>query len=118
MRAPILSLPMLCGALAMLACGANELHSATSLDPPDTDTFDPTDGNPSGGSYSTSVGSMTSADSGDTDGTTGGPTECEDANKRCAHDFTLMDDGYSDVAVFGDFASDGWEVGVPMAKDG
>lgn len=107
--------------IAMLlaaGCGANELHSATSLEPPDTDGFDPTDGNPSGGSYSSSVGSVTTADTGDTDDPTGGPTECEDANKRCAHEFALVDDGYADVAVFGDFASDGWEVGVPMAKDG
>ena len=112
MRASILS------AVILVGCGSNELHSATSLEPPDTDGFDPTDGSPSGGSYSSSVGSATSADTGDTDDATGGPTECDDANKRCAHEFTLADDAYEDVAVFGDFASDGWEVGVPMTNDG
>src|SRR5690349_1365042 len=112
MRASILSVVLVVG------CGSNELHSATSLEPPDTDGFDPTDGNPSGGSYSSSVGSMTSADTGDTDDATGGPTECDDANKRCAHEFTLADDGYGSVALFGDFAADGWENGVPMTNDG
>lgn len=105
-------------ALGPAACGADELQSATTLEPPDTDGFDPTDGmGPGGGSYSTSVGSATSAEGG-TDDTTGGPSECEDDNKRCAHEFTLADDGYAGVALFGDFASDGWEVGVPMANDG
>jgi glycosidase len=100
------------------ACGAEELQSATTLDPPDTDGFDPTDGmGPDGGSYSTSVGSATSVDTGDVD-TTGGPNECDEANKRCAHEFTLVDDGYGTVALFGDFAGDGWENGVPMANDG
>lgn len=103
------------------ACGADELQSATTLDPPeptDTDGFDPTDGvGPGSGSYSTSVGSATSADTGDTDAT-GGPNECDEANKRCAYEFTLPDDGYASVALFGDFAADGWENGVPMANDG
>lgn len=106
------------GVVTILGCGADELQSATSLEPPDTDTFDPTDGiGPGGGSYSTTVGSASGADTG-SDDTTGGPTECEDANKRCAHDFELADDGYASVVLFGDFAADGWEAGVPMAKEG
>ncbi|MFO0632257.1 MAG: alpha-amylase family glycosyl hydrolase [Nannocystaceae bacterium] len=107
-------------ALALLlaaACGKDELHSASSLEPPDTDGFDPSDGFASVGSYSSSVGSATSADSGDESGTTG-PTECEPQNKRCAHEFALADMGYASVEVFGDFASDGWDVGVPLSKDG
>jgi glycosidase len=106
------------GVVTILGCGADELQSATSLEPPDTDTFDPTNGvGPGGGSYSTTVGSASGADTGNDD-TTGGPTECEDANKRCAHDFELADDGYASVVLFGDFAADGWDAGVPMAKDG
>ncbi|MBK8239783.1 MAG: hypothetical protein IPK74_30035 [Deltaproteobacteria bacterium] len=102
--------------LAAGACGKDELQSATTLEPPDTDGFDPTDGVGSAGSYSSSVGSASGADSGDE--TTGGPTECDDANKRCAHEFALADAGYGTVVVHGDFASDGWEVGVAMSKAG
>jgi glycosidase len=104
---------------AMLACGcgADELQSATSLDPPETDGFDPTDGMGPGGSYSSSVGSMTTADDG-TDETTGGPSECEDENKFCPQEITLADAGYATVSVFGDFAADGWENGIALAKDG
>jgi len=108
---------MLTATLMASGCGADELQSATSLDPPETDGFDPTDGmGPGGGGYSSSVGSATSADTGDTDDT--GPTECDDDNKRCAHEFSLADDGYGTVALFGDFAADGWETGVPMTNDG
>lgn len=104
-------------AVIAAGCGADELHSATSLDPPETDGFDPTDGMGPGGSYSSSVGSMTTADDGTGD-TTGGPSECDDDNKRCAHEFTLVDADYTSVSVFGDFASDSWENGVPMTQDG
>jgi glycosidase len=90
----------------LAACGSDELASATSLDPPDDDGFDPSAG--AGGGSSSTGGS---ADGGDDDT---GPAECDDANKRCPHAFSLADDGYESVTVIGDFAPDGWETGVAM----
>ena len=66
--------------------------------PPDTDGYDPSDGNADGNSgyYSTS-GTDSSDESGS--GDTGGPADCEDPNKKCAHVFTLADDGYSHAST-------------------
>lgn len=104
--------------LVLAGCGADELHSASSLDPPDTDDYDPTDGMASGNSYSGSAGSADETGDDDDAGTDDGPTECDDANKRCPHAFALADDGYESVSVFGDFAADGWTAGVAMQLDG
>jgi glycosidase len=104
--------------LVLAACGADELHSASSLDPPDTDDYDPSDGMASGNSYSGSAGSVDDSGDGTDAGTDDGPTECDDANKRCPHEFALADDGYESVVLFGDFAADGWTAGVAMELDG
>jgi glycosidase len=99
-------------AAAMVACGSDNLESATSLDPPE-DTFDPSAGGVGGGS---TTGSMTGADTGDTGDD--GPAGCDDANKRCPHDFSLPDDGYASVEIIGDFSPEGWNAGVPMTLEG
>jgi glycosidase len=99
-------------AAAMVACGSDNLESATSLDPPE-DTFDPSAGGAGGGS---TTGSMTGADTGDTGDD--GPAGCDDANKRCPHDFSLPDDGYTSVEIIGDFSPEGWNAGVPMTLEG
>lgn len=54
---------------------------------------------------------------GDGDGDTDGPA-CDDADKRCDHEFSLPDMSYPSVDVIGDFAPDGWTTGVPMTLDG
>ena len=90
-------------------CGNDGLQSATSLEPPDTDGYDPSVGHGEGGGYYSTGGAE-----GDDDP---GPVDCPDDNKRCAHTFELADDGYASVSVFGSFASDGWENGVPMLRE-
>ena len=96
-------------ALVLAGCGNDGLQSATSLMPPDTDGYDPSDGNAdNGGYYSTSGSAESGSESGE-------PTDCDDENKKCAHEFRLADAGYGSVDVVGDFAPDGWDAGVPMA---
>jgi glycosidase len=82
-------------------------------DPPETDTFDPDVGD-TGGSSTTSGSDA----SDDTTGEDTGPPECDDANKRCDHEFTLPDQGYGQVELIGDFAPGAWDSGVAMALDG
>lgn len=106
------ALPLLALAAGLQACGSDNLQSATSLDPPE-DTFDPSAGGGGGGS---STGGMTGADGADTGDD--GPAECDDANKRCPHEFTLPDEGFGSVDVIGDFSPEGWNAGVPMTLDG
>jgi glycosidase len=97
-------------ALTLVGCGNDGLQSATGLMPPETDGYDPSNGNADNGGYYSTSGS------GDESGAeTGAPTDCEDENKKCAHAFTLADAGYGMVDVVGNFAPDGWEAGVPMA---
>jgi glycosidase len=82
--------------------------------------------NPSGGSGpSGSYGSGASGAGGPTTGAGGeggvmdpGPPMCDDTLKRCAHLFTFPAGNESKVEIHGDFAPDGWAVGVPMAKNG
>ncbi|TKD13267.1 hypothetical protein E8A74_01580 [Polyangium fumosum] len=45
-----------------------------------------------------------------------GPPMCDDSLKRCDYIFTLADMGQTSVVVRGNFAADGWDVGVPMTK--
>jgi glycosidase len=52
------------------------------------------------------------------DGGGGEPIECDDAYKRCPVTFSLAFNGEESVELRGDFAPDGWEVGVPMELDG
>jgi glycosidase len=46
------------------------------------------------------------------------PPECDDADKRCALEITYENATASSVRLHGDFAPDGWTVGVPMTKTG
>ncbi len=102
---------LLVAALAV-GCGSDNLQSATSLDPPDDPTFDPSAGGGPGGATGSGM------NPGDDGMDTGGPSECDDADKRCAVEMTLADMGYGDVSVIGDFSPEGWEAGVPMSRDG
>lgn len=110
-----LDLSLVLGMLAA-ACGNDELSSNTTLQPPDTDGYDPSNGIGSNGYYSTTNGPADDSGGGSVDDT--GAPVCADADKRCPHGFTLADDGYATVEVFGDWADDGWDVGVPLTKDG
>lgn len=51
-------------------------------------------------------------------GAGGGPPQCEDALKRCQHEFSYPAGSETSVEVRGDFAPDGWTAGVPLAKQG
>lgn len=100
---PVLLLVSL-GACAVDHLGVDDEYG----DPPDSDTFDPDVGTDGGSSTGTDEGTDTS----DT-----GPAECDDANKRCDHEFTLADMGYSQVEVVGDFAPGAWDQGVVLGLD-
>lgn len=103
--------------LALMGCGTDGLKSDPDLEPPDTDRYDPSDGQGEGGGYYSTSGQSSAADSG-SGGSDSGTEACEDENRKCAHSFELADDGYQRVDVMGSFAADGWENGVPMALDG
>ena len=70
-----------------------------------------------GDSLDDSADALTTSTTGDGDGDTGGP-ECDDADKRCDHEFSLPDMSYASVDVIGDFAADGWTTGAPLMLDG
>lgn len=92
--------------------------SATETTPPDTMPYDPSKGGEAtgyAGGYATDG----------LDETTGAPTTgeppppmCEDALKRCEHEFTYPDSGETSVEVMGSFAPDGWTKGAAMTSDG
>ncbi|MBK8265818.1 MAG: hypothetical protein IPK80_31380 [Nannocystis sp.] len=92
----------------------------TASDGPPTSTmpYDPSVG--SGGSSGTGSTSGAETETGDPSTTTGEPEPpvCDDAFKRCDHEFTYPDGGEASVDVMGDFAADGWTVGAPMTKQG
>ncbi|MCA9683695.1 MAG: hypothetical protein KC457_15955 [Myxococcales bacterium] len=101
-------------ALALTACPVDHLGSDDEFgNPPDGDTFDPDIGD--GGGSSTGTGGTDTADTTDT---TTGPVECDDAQKRCDHEFTLADMGYQNVTLIGDFKANGWDVGFAMGLEG
>jgi hypothetical protein len=104
------------------ACAqAPELQGNPIQPPGSGGGYNPTGGSGSNGSY----GSGASGAGGPTSGTGGeggvvdpGPPMCDDTLKRCAHLFTYPAGNESKVEVRGDFAPDGWTVGVPMVKNG
>ncbi len=51
-------------------------------------------------------------------GAGGGTATCDDAFKRCQHQFTYPAGSEASVELRGTFAADGWDVGVPLAKSG
>jgi len=105
----LLSIVMPAVMAATAACGSDGLESISGLEPPGANPFDPSAGGGGGGSTTGNAG----GGDGDT-GDTGGPAECEEANRRCPFVFTLADDGYDSVEVVGSYAPDGWTVGAPM----
>lgn len=91
----------------VLAC--SDIHQYVGEAPPDTGPFDPGAGAADGGyGYGASYGGTENPP----------PPECDDAFKRCAHEITYADAGETSVEIRGDFAADGWDVGVPMSLDG
>lgn len=117
-------------ALSVAACGTDGLVSDPdpSLEPPaGTDAYDPSDGQgEGGGGYSTTTGQVTagspgpdSTDDGEDassggEGSSGASVDCGPDARLCPHVFTFVDEGYTSVDVMGDFAEDGWDVGVAM----
>lgn len=69
------------------------------------------------GASSGSTGCGGSAGSGGSAGDAG-PPACDDADKRCQHEFSYPAGSETSVEVRGNFAADGWTTGVPMAKSG
>lgn len=48
----------------------------------------------------------------------GGAPQCDDAYKRCQHEFKYPAGSETSVELRGSFAADGWTTGVPLAKSG
>ncbi len=91
----------------LLAC--SDVHRYIGEAPPVTTPFDPGAGAADGGyGYGASYGGTENPP----------PPICDDAFKRCPHEFTYPDGGETTVELRGDFATDGWDVGVPMTLDG
>jgi glycosidase len=86
--------------------------------PPSTMPYDPSQGGGATG-YATG-GPDDTGEPTTTDNTTGEPPPpmCDDALKRCEHEFTYPDNGETSVDVMGSFAADGWTKGAPMTSDG
>jgi glycosidase len=105
--------------VGLFACKVDRLEGYGEP-PDDGGTFDPTNGQDGGEGYSYTYGDSTeSADGGDGDtGGETGPPMCDDDLKRCPAEFMLADAGHNSVDLMGDFAPDGWTVGVPMALSG
>ena len=113
--APLLMTSLLPG------CGDPPLMSETlDTTPPDTMPYDPSQGGSAGTYSTTSTTGEETPTTGDGDDTTGEPPPpmCDDAQKRCDHQFSYPDNGETSVEVMGSFAPDGWTVGAPMASDG
>ncbi len=98
------------------ACGGGELESNPTLQPPETDGYDPSNGIGSNGYYSSTNGPANDSGGGSVDES--GAPACTDTEKRCPHGFSLADQAYATVEVFGDWADDSWDVGVMMIKAG
>lgn len=48
----------------------------------------------------------------------GGPTNCQEPYRRCEAEFRFRALDEQSVQLRGDFAADGWTIGVPMRKEG
>lgn len=133
----------LLGALVINACAVG--GDTTRSDAPGTQVvpptggaggggggFDPMAGGPKGSGAGYGYGASSSGQGGTSSGEGMGgtssmpdagveepkPPECGDDLKRCDHEFTYPAGGETSVVVRGDFAPDGWSVGVPMTKSG
>jgi glycosidase len=78
------------------------------------------DGASSGQGASTGAGASSGNCTGGAAGAagTGGAPQCDDAFKRCQHEFTYAAGNQTSVELRGSFATDGWTVGVPLTKSG
>ncbi|MCA9659913.1 MAG: hypothetical protein KC486_16330 [Myxococcales bacterium] len=118
---PSLSLLAVGLAVGLGGCTDDPLMSESVTDGPPTSTepYDPSQGGGTGSTGGTDSGAS------DTSPTTGGettgdpmPPMCDDAFKRCPHEFTYPDGGEGSVDVMGDYAADGWTKGRAMESDG
>ncbi|HFE45014.1 MAG TPA: hypothetical protein ENJ18_05895, partial [Nannocystis exedens] len=105
------------------ACTDPPLISESESDglPTSTMPYDPSQGGASGTTGATDSGTGTNTTSGETDPTTTGepmPPMCDEAQRRCAYEFTYPDGGELSVDVMGNYAADGWTVGRAMETDG
>ena len=95
-------------AVLVAALGCGDGPDFINENPPGTGGYDPgTGGGPDGYGYGASFGT------GGEDGEMG-PPECAEELRRCARTFSLPDAGYTSVQLRGDFAPDGWDVGVDL----
>lgn len=88
----------------LAACGGDPIYVNER---PPTGGSDGVGGAPGGYGYGASYG-----------GEGGSPNECAEALRRCDYELTYPDGGEQSVEVRGDFAPDGWDVGVAMQSDG
>lgn len=124
MLRPMPRLVRVSSALIVLLAGCSDpplMSESTSsaTTPPSTMPYDPSQGGAATG-YGTGGVDPTEGDPTTSGGTTGEPPPpmCDDALKRCDHEFTYPDNGEMSVDVMGDFAPDGWTKGVAMTSDG
>ncbi len=117
------SLLALSAATLPIACGDDDGGSGGPTFPDGgTGGFNPGDGGGTGGSNvdggdATVTGGTGGGGTGGAAGEGGGPV-CEDPFKRCEHDFTFPAGAETSVELRGSFSATGWDVGVPLAKQG
>ena len=117
MRAVVLLASVL--AVATAACAEGISSHEQDPSPPNDHVFDPgTGGAPQGYGSGASYGAGATYGSGGSGAGEVGPPVCAEELRQCAHVFTLPYGGETSVAVRGDFAPDGWTVGVPMTLAG
>ncbi len=92
-----------------LAC--SDVTNYLSEIPPGTGAFNPGGGGPPGYGYGATYGTGGS-------GGEPGPPQCDDELKRCATIFTLAKGSEQTAEVRGDWAPDGWDLGMPMTLEG
>jgi glycosidase len=118
------SILALSAALFPVACGGDSDDGPgggpTLPDAGGSGGFDPGDGGGSGGdgAYAGSGGTGGTGGTGGSAGEGGGGPQCEDPFKRCEHLFTYPAGTESSVELRGSFSASGWDVGVPLAKQG
>ena len=124
MKKSLLLAPVLAAMMVPFACAGSEelLGTNTAVtSPPNVGGFDPgSGGGTASGSGSGANGQVTttSTDAGVDAAEEPSPPVCDDSLKRCDHEFTYADGGETSVEIRGDFAPNGWQVGVKMTKAG
>jgi glycosidase len=112
-----LVLPLLLS-LGLVACSGGDLnsHGGPPTSGGDGGGWNPGDNPVTGATTGGGAGNpgTTSGSGGTTDP---GPPQCDDAQKRCDHEFTYSGNATT-VEVHGDFAPDGWTTGVAMTLKG